>query len=71
MLATIHFAPWYRNSMQINFAEELRPELEKSVSQLQIQGKFLPKKEVVDAYLKGAYGNAYDFNQQEGLEVNF
>lgn len=71
MLAMIHFAPWYRNAMEINFAEELRPELERIHSKLQIQGRYLPEKEILDRYLKGAYGNAYDFDQKERLDVAF
>lgn len=71
MLAMIHFAPWYRNSMHVTFAEELKPVLEEFASELQIQGNYVPEQEVLDTYLKGAYGNAYDFNQQEPLDVAF
>ncbi|KUJ17911.1 phytanoyl-CoA dioxygenase family protein [Mollisia scopiformis] len=71
MLAMIHFAPWYRNAMQINFAEELGPGLESFGRDLQVQGKLMPEKDILDKYLKGAYGNAYDFNQQERLDVVF
>lgn len=71
MLAMIHFASWYRNPMQINFAEELRPELEKVHLKLQVQGRYLPEREILDIYPKGAYGNAYDSNQQGRLGVAF
>jgi hypothetical protein len=71
MLAMIHFAPWYRNVMEVNFAEELRRELEGVEGTLQVQGRFLRETEVVERYLKGAYGNAYDFNQRDSPDVEF
>ncbi|TVY29665.1 Kanamycin B dioxygenase [Lachnellula hyalina] len=70
MLAMIHFAPWFRNAMEITFSEELRPQLE-SDGGLQIQGRLKPEQEILDTYLKGAYGNAYDFDQKEKLDIEF
>ncbi|TVY94360.1 Kanamycin B dioxygenase, partial [Lachnellula willkommii] len=70
MLAMIHFAPWFRNAMEINFSEELRPVLE-GHGGLRIQGRYKPEQEILDTYLKGAYGNAYDFDQREKLDVEF
>jgi hypothetical protein len=55
--------------MKVNFAEELQPELEQS--SLQVQGTYKSEKEIEDSYLKGAYGNAYDFDQQDRLHVSF
>lgn len=68
MLAMIHFAPWYRNTMVVNFAEELKPALTLERTGLQVQAKYLPEKEVEGLYLKGAYGNAYDFDQVQRLK---
>jgi hypothetical protein len=56
--------------MEVNFSEELRPQLE-SHRGLQIQGRYMPEQKILDTYLKGAYGNAYDFDQQEKLAVEF
>jgi len=55
--------------MQINFAEELRPEIDKS--DLKVQGKYISEEKIWGSYLKGAYGNAYDFDQQDRLDVVF
>lgn len=71
MLAMIHFAPWYRNAMEVDFAEELRGDLESVGDKLQVQGRFLTEREVLDKYLKGAYGNAYDFDQRDPLDIEF
>jgi hypothetical protein len=56
--------------MEINFSEELRPQLE-SQRRLQIQGRYMPEQKILDTYLKGAYGNAYDFDQKDKLDVDF
>ncbi|KAL5325021.1 hypothetical protein ACEPPN_006143 [Leptodophora sp. 'Broadleaf-Isolate-01'] len=71
MLAMIHFAPWFRNAMEVNFSEELKGDIEKYGGDLQIQGNYLPEDEIEEKYLKGAYGNAYDFDQQDKLDVSF
>lgn len=56
--------------MEINFSEALRPQLENHRG-LQIQGRYLLEQEIAAAYLKGAYGNAYDFDQKDKLNVEF
>ncbi|TAQ88820.1 hypothetical protein B7494_g2845 [Chlorociboria aeruginascens] len=71
MLAMIHFAPWYRNAMEVEFSEDLRPILENEGSDLQIQAKYVTEKMIVDSYLNRGYGNAYNFDQQEPLEGIF
>lgn len=38
---------------------------------LQIQGRYFKEQEILDTYLNGAYGNAYDFNQQDRLDMAF
>ena len=56
--------------MEINFSEELRPQLE-SHRGLWIQGRYMPEQKILDTYLKGGYGNAYDFDQKDKLNVEF
>lgn len=60
---------YYRNAMQVEFAEDLRPMLGEYDSSLQIQSKFLPEKDIIERYLNRGYGNAYDFDQQDRLAV--
>ena len=55
--------------MRVNFAEDLRPEMEKS--NLAVQATYKRAKEIEDTYLKGAYGNAYNFDQEDRLDVEF
>jgi len=59
-----------RNAMEIKFSEDLRPQLA-SHHGLQIQGRYMPEQEILDTYLQGAYGNAYDFDQKDKLSVDF
>ncbi|RJE21384.1 Phytanoyl-CoA dioxygenase family protein [Aspergillus sclerotialis] len=62
MLAMIHFAPWYRNPMKLNLADDLKPVLEENTD-LEIPVQWASRDEVAAQYLKRAYGNAYDFSQ--------
>ena len=71
MLAMIHFAGWYRNLMEVNVSEDIRPELEAYGKELRIQGNFMPEETLLDTYLEGKYGNAYDFDQRDRLDVEF
>ncbi|KAF2430034.1 hypothetical protein EJ08DRAFT_589763 [Tothia fuscella] len=71
MLAFIHFTPWYRNTMQIEFADELGPELSREKKQLQIQSTLIPESEVLRSYLNRPYGNAYDFGQEDTVDGIF
>ncbi|RDW84381.1 hypothetical protein BP6252_01971 [Coleophoma cylindrospora] len=71
MLAMIHFAPWFRNAMEVEVADDLIPILKPYESELQIQAKFVPEKVVMDGYLNRGFGNAYDFNQKEPLDGVF
>jgi hypothetical protein len=59
----------YRNAMRVNFAEELKPELEDSG--LMVQATYKSEKDIEETYLNGAYGNAYDFDQEDRLDVAF
>lgn len=70
-LLTVHFAPWYRNPMFVEFDEELAPCLSSDKTGLQVQGTFMPETEIEKRYLNRPYGNAYDFSQQEPVEGVF
>ncbi|EDU42045.1 phytanoyl-CoA dioxygenase family protein [Pyrenophora tritici-repentis] len=71
MLAMIHFAPWYRNQMQVEFAEELEEELSLEKTGLRVAGTYVPSEQLLKNYLNRPYGNAYDFNQTEKIEGVF
>ncbi|KAL1636691.1 hypothetical protein SLS58_009678 [Diplodia intermedia] len=70
-LRLFHFAPWYRNPMLVEMANELKPTLSNERTGLQVQGSFMPEEEVEKRYLNRPYGNAYDFSQQQPLEGIF
>ena len=55
--------------MQVEFAESLRPMLDEHGSELQIQGTFMPEKDIYKRYLNRPYGHAYDFDQTDRLEI--
>ncbi|KAJ3556420.1 hypothetical protein NPX13_g10139 [Xylaria arbuscula] len=67
MLAQIHFAPWYRNPMRLEFAREVKRIIEGLENRgelgLQVPVDWVPKQKLVDGYLNRAFGNAYDFNR--------
>ncbi|KAB2109442.1 hypothetical protein AG0111_0g242 [Alternaria gaisen] len=71
MLAMIHFAPWYRNSMQVEFAEELADRLSYEKTGLQIAATYVSSEHLLKSYLNRPYGNAYDFDQTEKIEGIF
>ncbi|KAH7398542.1 phytanoyl-CoA dioxygenase family protein [Pyrenochaeta sp. MPI-SDFR-AT-0127] len=71
MLAMIHFAPWYRNSMEVEFAEELAGRLTPEKTGLQVAATFVTGEQLMRNYLNRPYGNAYDFNQSERIEGVF
>ncbi|KAH6613905.1 phytanoyl-CoA dioxygenase family protein [Boeremia exigua] len=71
MLAMIHFAPWYRNQMEVEFAEGLRGRLSRAKTGLDIAATFAAEEEVMSNYLNRPYGNAYDFNQVDRIEDVF
>ncbi|KAI6084842.1 hypothetical protein F4821DRAFT_242062 [Hypoxylon rubiginosum] len=67
MLAMIHFAPWYRNPMRLQFAEDIKGVLEKVESEgrlgLEIPVDWIAREEALRTYLNRGFGNSYDFNQ--------
>ncbi|SLM40838.1 Phytanoyl-CoA dioxygenase [Lasallia pustulata] len=62
MLAMIHFAPWYRNPIRLEFADDLRETFE-SQTQLEIPTDWVTEAEALKKYLERGYGNSYDFDQ--------
>ncbi|EUC33792.1 hypothetical protein COCCADRAFT_4725 [Bipolaris zeicola 26-R-13] len=71
MLAMIHFAPWYRNAMQVEFAEELAEQLLPEKTGLDIAAQYIPSEQLLKNYLNRSYGNAYDFDQSDKVEGIF
>lgn len=64
MLAMIHFAPWYRNPMRLEFSESVRAVLEKEKG-LEIPVDWVGEDEALGRYLNRGFGNSYDFGQAE------
>ncbi|KAL7793687.1 hypothetical protein V8C37DRAFT_415570 [Trichoderma ceciliae] len=67
MLAMIHFAPWYRNPMRLQFGDSLKPILKRLEQQsqlgLDVPVDWVSSEEAMKAYLNRGFGNSYDFNQ--------
>ncbi|KAE8354413.1 hypothetical protein BDV28DRAFT_156248 [Aspergillus coremiiformis] len=63
MLAMIHFAPWYRNAMRLELAEDLKPLIEKE-GDLEIPVDWVTGSEALSRYLNRGFGNSYDFSQR-------
>ncbi|KAI2619194.1 hypothetical protein GGR54DRAFT_132259 [Hypoxylon sp. NC1633] len=67
MLAMIHFAPWYRNAMRLQFSEDIKPVLAGLESEgrlgLEVPVDWIGKEEALKTYLNRGFGNSYDFNQ--------
>ncbi len=57
--------------MEVDFSENLRGEIERWGKGLVVQGRYKPEKEIEEEYLKGKFGNAYDFDQKDRLDVVF
>ncbi|KAJ4301764.1 hypothetical protein N0V90_003858 [Kalmusia sp. IMI 367209] len=67
MLAFIHFAPWYRNQMTVEFADDLKEQLTPEKTGLHVAAEYVKSEEVMKNYLNRPYGNAYDFNQVDKI----
>ena len=61
-ILAVHFAPWYRNRMKVELAEELKP-LVDGCKDLEIPTNFVSEKKAMERYLNRGFGNSYDFNQ--------
>jgi ectoine hydroxylase-related dioxygenase (phytanoyl-CoA dioxygenase family) len=64
MLAMIHFAPWYRNPMRLEFSESVRGVVE-GEKRLEIPVDWVGEEEALGRYLERGFGNSYDFGQAE------
>ncbi|KAI4672459.1 uncharacterized protein J4E78_000960 [Alternaria triticimaculans] len=71
MLAMIHFAPWYRNSMEVELAEELAERLSPEKTGLQTAATYVSSEQLLKNYLNRPFGNAYDFDQTEKIDNVF
>ncbi|KAJ5128487.1 hypothetical protein N7448_002207 [Penicillium atrosanguineum] len=58
----VHFAPWYRNPMKLQLADDLKEIVESEMS-LEIPVDWASKDAVAEQYLNRAFGNAYNFSQ--------
>ncbi|KAF9877613.1 phytanoyl- dioxygenase [Colletotrichum karsti] len=65
MLAMIHFAPWYRNPMRLQFGEDVRPLLAGLEKHLEIPVDWIEQQEALGSYLGRGFGNSYDFDQEK------
>ncbi|KAI1841045.1 hypothetical protein JX266_012764 [Neoarthrinium moseri] len=67
MLAMIHFAPWYRNRMKLQFCEDIKPILEgldrDDKLGLAAPVDWISREEALGSYLNRGFGNSYDFDQ--------
>ncbi|OTA63198.1 hypothetical protein K449DRAFT_368963 [Hypoxylon sp. EC38] len=67
MLAMIHFAPWYRNPMRLQFSDDIKPVLETLEREgrlgLEVPVDWISREEALKTYLNRGFGNSYDFNQ--------
>jgi hypothetical protein len=57
--------------MEVNFSEEVKPVLERYGKDLRVQGRFVPQEKLLESYLEGKYGNAYDFDQRDKSDNEF
>lgn len=68
MLAMIHFAPWFRNRMRLEFGDDIKPILEREEAVgrlgLEIPVQWTSPEEALGAYLDRGFGNSYDFDQE-------
>lgn len=58
----VHFAPWYRNQMKLELAEEIMPKVE-HLKELDIRVNWVRESEALENYLNRSFGNSYDFDQ--------
>lgn len=56
--------------MTVEFSHEIEPLLKEYKDVLQIQSTFVTEEEIMDRYLNRAFGNAYDFDQMNRLQIS-
>jgi hypothetical protein len=61
-MVIVHFAPWYRNQMRLEFGEGVKPFIE-SEKELDVRADFVSDEKAMESYLNRGFGNSYDFNQ--------
>ncbi|ORY09617.1 phytanoyl-CoA dioxygenase family protein [Clohesyomyces aquaticus] len=71
MLAMVLFAPWYRNQLTVEFAEDLKDKLTVEKTGLNVAAKFVGSDVVEKGYLNRPHGLFYDFDQVEKIEGVF
>lgn len=60
----VHFAPWYRNMMRLELADDLKPAIEQQKS-LNVPVDWVTERQAQDRYLNRGFGNSYNFGQVE------
>lgn len=58
----VHFAPWYRNQMRVEFGEGVRPLIDQE-KMLDIRVDYVSDGDAERTYLDRGFGNSYDFSQ--------
>ncbi|KAJ8115163.1 hypothetical protein OPT61_g3125 [Boeremia exigua] len=71
MLAMIHFAPWYRNQMNVEFSDDLKEHLNPEKTGLDVAATYVLEETLLENYLNRPFGNAYDFDQMNRIEGIF
>ncbi|KAF4122905.1 Phytanoyl-CoA dioxygenase (PhyH) [Geosmithia morbida] len=68
MLAMIHFAPWFRNKMRLEFGRDICPILEKLENEgnlgLEVPVDWVEVDMALGRYLNRGFGNSYNFSQE-------
>ena len=62
LILAVHFAPWYRNQMRLEFGEDIKPIVEQE-KMLDVRVNYVSEEQAERTYLGRAFGNAYDFDQ--------
>ncbi|KAK6845668.1 hypothetical protein PG995_015778 [Apiospora arundinis] len=69
MLAMIHFAPWYRGRMRLQFGRSIASILEEEERAgrlgLEVPVDWTSDEEALKAYMNRGFGNSYDFDQDD------
>ena len=62
LISAVHFAPWYRNQMRMEFSESVKPLIEQE-QVLDVRTDYVSEQEAERTYLNRGFGNSYDFSQ--------
>lgn len=58
----VHFAPWYRNQMRVEFGESVRALIDEE-KMLDVRADYVSDEHAIKTYLDRGFGNSYDFSQ--------